>query len=47
MATAEDGGKNALHVRVDIGSLEVTSPQPSPRDAFLHLLYPETEDSAT
>ena len=23
VATAEDGGKNALHVRVDIGSLEV------------------------
>ncbi len=24
VATAEDGGKNALHVRVDIGSLEVS-----------------------
>ena len=29
-ATAEDGGKNALHVRVDIGSLEVLQRLPLP-----------------
>ena len=35
---AEEGGRNALHVRVDIGSLEVTNTPSTPQEPIPHCL---------